>query len=139
MSDGAERLAAVAALLMHDPEASRRADAWMRANGTPCSPAETDLIESATDAEWDLSAALRADSGPASAMMAALLQLADGTDVAVPLRLGLRERFLPADGGPGVPESERTADLADRYRKLAMPGLDARARQQAEVVLARIV
>src|SRR5258707_1246539 len=82
---------------------NRPADAWMRANGTPGSRAETALIESATDAEGDLSAALRADSGPASAMMAALLQRADGTEVAVPLRLGLRERFLPADGGPGVP------------------------------------
>ena len=132
--DGPERLAVVAALLGHDPEASRRADAWMRADGTPCPPAQVALIASATDAEWELSAALRGDSGHA-AVMGALLQLAGGTDIAVVLRLGLRERFLPADGGPGVPEADRAAEFAGRFRKLALPGLDADAREMAGPLL----
>ena len=136
--EGPERLAVIAALLGHDPDASRRADEWVRADGTPCPPAEVALIASATDAEWELSAALRGGSGPAAALMAGLLRLAGGTDVAVLLRLGLRERFLPADGAPGVPKADRAAEFADRFGALAMPGLDDGARERASALLAAL-
>jgi len=49
--------------------------------------------------------------------MAALLRLAPGTDIAVPLTLGLREAFLDRE------PADRAALFADVLRRLALPGL----------------
>ncbi len=78
----------------------------MHADGTPCPPAEVRLIESATDAEWELSDAMRGEPGPSAAVTGALPQLPAGADTSVMLRLALREILLPA-GTPRVPFAHR--------------------------------
>jgi hypothetical protein len=54
-----ERLDVLAALLEADPDASREADAWVKAD---LSAAEASLIDSATPGEWDLAAAVRGNA-----------------------------------------------------------------------------
>jgi hypothetical protein len=46
------------------------------------------------------------------------------------LCLGLREAFL--DGGPN---DDRTAAFADIYRRLALPGMEGEAREQAQAIV----
>jgi hypothetical protein len=141
--DQRERLNVIAALLTYDAPRSDVADAWLRADGTPLSGAEQDLIGSATEEEWALAEGLAGGpepvSDPDAAVIADLLRLASGTDVASLLRAGLRQAFVRRDGsGHGIAR-ERTAASAERYRKLALPGLDVDARQRAEVLLAELV
>lgn len=130
---GHERLGVLAALVEFDAERSDLADVWTHADGRPYADAETALITSATLAEWELAGALRGGSdqapGKDSAAMADLLGLADGTDAATLLLLGLREAFL--DGKP----DDRAAAFADVYRRLALPGMDDAGRGKAEAVL----
>jgi hypothetical protein len=123
-----ERLDVLAALLEADPEGSREADAWVRADG---SPAEASLIDSATPGEWDLAAAVRGggmNDVDVNAIVA-LLRMAEGTPLAGALRIGLHDRFL--DDEP----ADHAAVFADAYRRLALPGLDSEARESAEPLL----
>ena len=141
-SDRRERLDVVAALLTYDAPRSDEADTWVRADGTPLSVAEQDLIRSATNDEWALAEGLaggpEAVSDPDADAIADLLRLASGTDVASLLRAGLRQAFLRLDGSSHGIARERTAAFAERYRKLALPGLDVDASQRAEVLLAEL-
>jgi hypothetical protein len=134
-----ERLDVVAALLTYDAQRSDAADAWVRADGTPLSDAEQDLIGSATDREWALAEGVAGGPEPVfdpdAAVIADLLRLASGTDVAPLLRAGLRQAFLRPDGSSHGLARERTAAFAERYRKLALPGLDAAAREMAGPLL----
>jgi hypothetical protein len=140
--NGLERLEVIAALLSYDSPRSDEADAWVRADGTPLSAAEQDLIRSATDEEWALAEGLAGGpepvSDPDADAIADLLRLASGTDAAPLLRAGLRQAFLRPDGsGRGIAQ-ERTAVFAERYRQLALPGIGGEARKQAEDLLAEL-
>jgi hypothetical protein len=135
-----ERLDVVAALLTYDAARSDEADAWVRADGTPLGDAEQNLIGSATDEEWALAEGLLGGpdvvSDPDAPAMAALLRLASGTDVASLLRAGLRQAFLHPDGsGEALEPGERTAAFAGLFRTLALPALNAAAREMAGPLL----
>jgi hypothetical protein len=133
---GPERLGVLAALLEFDAERSDIADVWTHADGRPYADAEAALITSATMEEWALADALRGgpDQAPGkdTGTIADLLRLADGTDAATLLCLGLRETLL--DGRPG----DRDAAFAGVYRRLALPGLDAAGRDRASALLGHL-
>ena len=141
--DRRERLDVVAALLSYDAPRSDEADAWVHADGTPLSDAEQDLIRSATDEEWALAEGLAGCPEPvadlAAPVIADLLRLAGGTDVASLLRAGLRQAFPPPDNaGDAMERDGRTAAFAGLYRTLALPGLDADAREMAGPLLSTL-
>ena len=134
--DRLERLDVVAALLSYDALRSDVAGAWVHADGTPLSEAEQDLIRLATDEEWALAEGLAGGSelvsDPHAPAIATLLRLSCGTDGAALLRAGLRHAFVaPAESRHPLARPERSAAFADLYRTLALPGLDAEAREMA--------
>ena len=130
MTDAAEpgRLDVLAALLEADPDVSREACAWVRADG---SAAEASLIDSATASEWDLAAAVRGEAMNDADVNAivALLRLADGSALAGALGIALREAFLSND------PADHAATFAGVYRRLAAPGLDREATERADTLL----
>lgn len=133
MTADSERLAVLAALVEFDADRSDLADMWVHQDGMPYGDDEATLITSATIPEWELAEALRGGPGAApdaaSAPIASLLRLADGTDAATLLVLGLRKAFL--DGRPDV----RAAAFADVYGQLALPALDGDAGEWARAAL----
>jgi hypothetical protein len=114
-------LEAVAALLSSDQAASSVAGVWIALNGEPFSPGDAELIDWATDQEWELAAALRGGRGDLSELdaeaIAGLLRLAAGADRAGPLRVGLRREFIDDD------PDDRAAAFARLFRRRVMPGL----------------
>jgi hypothetical protein len=141
--EGPERLPVVAALIDCDKVASRAADSWVHTDGQPYSPQESEMIDSASADERQLAEGLRGGSAraadPDGPMIAGLLRLADGTDLAPLLRAGLRQMFLiPDDSWHAAAREDRTAEFAGLYRRLALPGLGEDARQRADTLLAGI-
>ncbi len=138
-SDRRERLDVVAALLTYDAARSDAGGARVHADGTPLSDAEQDLIRVASHDEWALAEGLAGPepvSDPDEDAIADLLRLASGTDVASLLRAGLRQAFLVPDGSRhALAPGERTAAFAGLFRTLALPGLDADAREMAGPLL----
>ncbi|HVB45744.1 MAG TPA: hypothetical protein VNF47_23975 [Streptosporangiaceae bacterium] len=137
---GALRLDVLAALVSCDTPASRAADSWVHPDGTRCSAADADLLDSATSDEWQVAEALRGEpgelSGPDASALAALLKLALGTAPATLLCVGLRQAFtLPDDSLPAPARAERTAAFADLYRRLALPGLGNDSKKRAAALL----
>jgi hypothetical protein len=119
-----ERLDVLAALLDHDPDASREAGAWVTARGMP---ADACLIESATAGEWDLAEAIRGNSMAVAntEAIATPLRLAGRSPLAGALSRELCERFLDRD-----PEGHVTV-FGAVYWRLAMLGLCDAAKEQA--------
>lgn len=139
-SDRRERLDVVAALLTYDAARSDAAGARVHADGTPLSDVEQDLIRVASHDEWALAEGLAGGpepvSDPDADAIADLLRLASGTDVASLLRAGLRQAFLVPDGSrQALAPGQRTAAFAGLFRTLALPGLDADAREMAGPLL----
>ena|ERR1022692_2739341 len=136
---GPVRLDVLAALIDYDAPASGAADSWIHGDGMPYTADEAALIAAATVAEWTMAEALCGGpeevSDPDQAAIAELLRLASGTALAPLIGIGLREAFPPDGDGPERTRPERTAAFADLYQRLALPGLDGSASEQAEVIL----
>ena len=92
------------------------------------------LVLKPTTDELRLAEALRGGgmTGAEAEAVAGLLRLADGSPLAGPLRVRLREAFL--DGEPQAP----AAAFAYIFRRLALPELDGEAKEHAETLLARL-
>jgi hypothetical protein len=134
--DGPLRMDVLAVLVSLDVDASRTAVAWTLADGRRCKAAEADLIDGATDDEWEVAGQLLVSPDPAA--VAQLLALAAGSQTAVLLSSALREAFQPLDEESVIPAGQRSVRFADLFRKVAAPGLGGADAEAAEAVLAQI-
>jgi len=122
-SDRRERLDVVAALLTYDAARSDAGGARVHADGTPLSDAEQDLIRVASHDEWALAEGLAGPEPVSDPDEDAIADL-------------LRQAFLVPDGSRhALAPGERTAAFAGLFRTLALPGLDADAREMAGPLL----
>ena len=136
---GQPRISALAALVYFDAPASRAGHGLVHSDGTPCSAAETALIDSATSQERHLAQALHGGyetSDPQAGALSELLKLAGGAPRGSTFTIGLCQAFLIPDDSHGPPAcEERTAAFADLYRRLELPFLEAGARERAVAIL----
>lgn len=138
---GPPRIGALAALVGFDALASRAGHARVHYDGTLCTAAETELIDSATSQERHLARALHGGyaetSDPQAGPLSELLKLAGGTPRASVFATGLCQAFLiPDDSNPAPAHEDRTAAFADLYRRLELPCLVGAARERAVTILA---